>query len=102
MNKWIAEKDLMKHHYLKKKTFTVILIWKILQILIKITQKKVWEDFRKKHLGDYHDLYVQIDASLLVDVFENFRNECIKKYDLDLAYFLSAPRLAWEACFKKK
>ena len=42
-------------------------------------QKKVWEDFRKKHLGDYHDLYVQIDASLLVDVFENFRNECIKK-----------------------
>ena len=34
-------------------------------------------------------------------VFENFRNMCIKVYELDLAHFLSAPRLAWQACLKK-
>ena len=32
----------------------------------------VCKDFKIKNLGEYHDLYVQIDTSLLVDVFENF------------------------------
>ena len=47
-----------------------------------------------KNLGDYHDLYVQSDTLLLADVFENFRNMCIKVYELDPAHFLSAPGLA--------
>ena len=47
-----------------------------------------------KNLGDYHDLYVQSDTLLLTDVFENFRNMCIKVYELDPAHFLSAPGLA--------
>ena len=47
-----------------------------------------------KNLGEYHDLYVQSDALLLADVFENFRDKCIKIYELDPAHFLSAPRLA--------
>ena len=34
-------------------------------------------------------------------VFENFRNMCIKVYEVDPAHFLSAPRLAWQACLKK-
>ena len=38
---------------------------------------------------------------MFVDVFENFRNKCIEIYKLDPAQFLSAPRLAWEACLKK-
>ena len=33
--------------------------------------------------------------------FENFRNMCIKAYQLDLAHFLSAPGLAWQVCLKK-
>ena len=41
------------------------------------------------------------DTLLLVDVFENFRNKCIKIYKLDPTHFLSAPGLAWEACLKK-
>ena len=39
---------------------------------------KVFKEFKLKHLGEYHDLYVQSDTLLLADVFENFRNMCIK------------------------
>ena len=63
--------------------------------------KTVCEYLIHKKLGDYHDLYVQSDTLLLADVFENFRNMCIKVYELDPAHFLSAPRLASQACLKK-
>ena len=33
--------------------------------------------------------------SLLADIFENFRNKCIKIYEVVHAHFLSAPGLAW-------
>ena len=49
----------------------------------------------------YHDLYVQSDTLLLVDVHEKFRNMCLEKYELDPTYFVSAPGLAWQACLKK-
>ena len=38
---------------------------------------------------------------MLTDVFECFRNMCIEIYELDLAHFLSAPGLSWQACLKK-
>ena len=31
--------------------------------------QKVWKVFKIKHLGEYHDLYVQSDTLLLADVF---------------------------------
>ena len=49
----------------------------------------------------YHNLYVQSDTLLPANVFENFRNTYIEIYELDLAHFLSAPGLAWQACSKK-
>ena len=55
--------------------------------------KKVCKDFEIKDLGEYYDLHVQSDASLLHDVFENFRNMCLEIYELDAAKFLSAPGL---------
>ena len=61
----------------------------------------VFKRFKLKNLGEYHDLYVQSDTLLLADVFENFRNTCLKVYDLDPAHFLSLPGLAWQACLKK-
>ena len=61
----------------------------------------VFKRFKLKNLGEYHDLYVQSDTLLLADVFENFRNTCIKVYELDSAHFLSLPGLAWQACLKK-
>ena len=63
--------------------------------------KKVCDTFKIKNLGEYHDLYVQFDTTLLVDVFESFRDKCIEIYELDPAHFLSAPGLAWKACLKK-
>ena len=61
----------------------------------------VFKKFKLKNLGEYLDLYVQSDTLLLADVFENFRNICIKVYELDPAHFLSLPGLAWQACLKK-
>ena len=34
-------------------------------------------------------------------MFENFRNKCIEIFELGLANFLFAPRLAWQACLKR-
>ena len=61
--------------------------------------KKVFKDYKRINLGEYHDLYVQIDTLLLADVFENFRNMFINIYDP--AKFLSAPGLVWQAALKK-
>ena len=61
----------------------------------------VFKRFKLKNLGEYHDLYVQSNTLLLADVFEIFRNTCLKVYELDPAHFLSLPGLAWQACLKK-
>ena len=54
-----------------------------------------------KNLNEYYNLYVQSDTVLLADVYENFKNMCLNIYELDPVYFVSAPRLAWQACLKK-
>ena len=63
--------------------------------------QKFWVVFGIKNLGEYHDLYVQIDTLLLADIYENFRNMCIDIYKLDPVYFVSASGLAWQAFLKK-
>ena len=63
--------------------------------------QKVCDTFKIKNLGEYHDLYVQSDTTLLADVFENFRDKCIEIDEVDPAHFLSAPGLSWKACLKK-
>ena len=61
----------------------------------------VFNKLKLNNLGHYHDLYVQSDTLLLADVFENFRDMCLKEYELDPAHFLLLPGLAWQACLKK-
>ena len=55
--------------------------------------KRVWKELEIKNLGEYHDLYVQIDTSFLDYVFETFRSRCIVIYRPDSTFF-SAPGLA--------
>ena len=66
-----------------------------------IHAQKVFEEFKLKNLGNYHDFHVQSDTLLLTDVFDNFRNMYIEIYGVDPAHFLSAPGLAWQASLKK-
>ena len=62
----------------------------------------VFKKFKLNNLGEYHDLYVQSDTLLLADLFEDFRETCIKVHELDPAHFLSVPGLAWQARLKKQ
>ena len=64
-------------------------------------KKRPCEDFAIKNLGQCQDLFLQDDILLLANVFENFRNMCLKIYELDPAKFLSVPGLAWQVTLKK-
>ena len=59
--------------------------------------KRVCKDFEIKNLGEYHDLYLQSDILMSANVFENFRNICLKIYKLGPAKLLSVPKSAWQA-----
>jgi hypothetical protein len=61
---------------------------------------RIFETFSCQNMGDYHDLYVKSDVLLLANVFENFRNVCLKAYNLDPCHFYTSPGLAWQACLK--
>lgn len=62
--------------------------------------KNVWEKFKIKTMGEYHDLYLKTDVLLLADVFENFRKTCLEYYKLDPCHYFSSPGLAWDAMLK--
>ena len=64
-------------------------------------KKRVCKDFEIKKLGEYHDLCVQSDTLLLVDVFENFGNKCIDIYELDPTKFLFSTRIIKPSSSKK-
>ena len=49
--------------------------------------KTVWKEFEIGSMRNYHDLYLLSDVLLLADVFENFRNVCLKNYKLDAAWY---------------
>ncbi|XP_070158058.1 uncharacterized protein [Polyergus mexicanus] len=52
---------------------------------------RVWERFRVETMDDYSDLYLKTDVLRLADVFENFRDACMRSYNLDPAYYYTLP-----------
>ena len=62
--------------------------------------QNVWNTFKLKSMGEYHDLYLQTDILLLVDVFENFRKTCIRYYKLDPCHYFTSAGLSWDAMLK--
>ena len=60
----------------------------------------VWNTFRMKNMGEYHDLYLKSDILLLADVFENFRKTCLTYYGLDPPHYVSSPGLSWDAMLR--
>ena len=61
---------------------------------------KVWKTWKMKTFKEYLKLYNETDVLLLADVFENFRDVCLKNYGLDPVYYYTAPGLAWDAMLK--
>ena len=51
-------------------------------------------------MKDYHDLYLKTDVLLLCDVFKEFRNVCLKNYELDRCWYYTSPGLSWDGCLK--
>ena len=62
--------------------------------------RRVWKEFGICNLGEYHDLYLQMDVVLLENVFEKLRDTSLKHYGLDPAHFYTLPGFAWKACLK--
>ena len=62
--------------------------------------QEVWDAFKIRNLGEYHDLYLKTDILLLADVFENFRKTCLHHYRLDPSHYMSSPGISWDAMLK--
>ena len=63
--------------------------------------QRVWEEFGIHNLGNYHDLYLRTDVVLLANVYNAFRDTCLRHYKLDPAHFYTSPGLDWKACLKR-
>lgn len=61
---------------------------------------EVWTRFGCKTLGEYSDLYLKIDILLLTDIFENFRDLCLKTYKLDPSYYYTCPGMSFDCMLK--
>ena len=62
--------------------------------------QEVWKTFNCENLGDYHDLYLKTDVTLLADRFQTFRRTCMNAYKLDPLNYYTAPGLSWDALLK--
>ena len=62
--------------------------------------QNVWTTFQCQTMRDYLELYLFTDVCLLADVFQTFRATSKEAYELDPAYFVSAPQLAWNAMLR--
>ncbi|XP_023242503.1 uncharacterized protein LOC111640701 [Centruroides sculpturatus] len=62
--------------------------------------QNVWEEFKIRNMGKYSDIYVKTDVLILAEIFQKFRDVCMKTYILDPAWCFTAPGLSWDATLK--
>ena len=60
----------------------------------------IWNMFKINTMGNYHDLYLETDVSLLADVSEKSINTCLNYYRLDPCHYFNSPGLSWSAILK--
>ena len=48
-----------------------------------------WEKTEMKTMKFYHDLYLKCEVLLIADVFEKFRSNTLKSYELCPSHYLS-------------
>jgi hypothetical protein len=61
---------------------------------------KLYNIFHCHTFLDYHMQYLKCDVTLLADVFENYRTISLAEYQLDPAYYISAPQLSFDAMLR--
>jgi len=60
-----------------------------------------WQRFSVRTLGEYSDLFLKTNILLLTDIFENFRDKCIKSivmYSLDPTHYYTLSSFTWTLC----
>lgn len=56
--------------------------------------QKVWNTFKMRTMGEYHDLYLKSDLLLSADLFEIFRKTCLQYYKLDPFHYFTLAELS--------
>ena len=65
-----------------------------------LTCEKIFDKFKMKNIGGYHDHCLKKDVLLSADVFEKFIDTCLTFYGLDICPYFSSPELSWDAILK--
>lgn len=62
--------------------------------------QKVWREFNIQTMQEYTELYLKTDILLLADIFETFRFNSIKLYELDPVHYCTLAGYSWDCMLK--
>nr|QKE54901.1 MAG: structural protein [Parvoviridae sp.] len=58
--------------------------------------RELWKREKFTTFSEFHNYYMLTDVYQLADIFEEFRESCLKAFDLDPVYFQGAPGYTWQ------
>ena len=62
--------------------------------------QNVWTTFEMKNMKQYMETYCLVDTLLLCEVFERFKDESMKHFEIEPCHFISLPGFAYQAFLK--